>query len=78
MQAPLSKVFFEDNIIGLSRYPDKYFHLGIADPSFGIKEDGRKKRNTVIHQKNGTDLHVRKTSDLDQRWDEIPPPHRVF
>ena len=29
---PISEVFFEDNMAGMARYPDGYFHLAIVDP----------------------------------------------
>lgn len=32
----------EDNMIMMSRYPDKYFDLAIVDPPYGIGEDGEK------------------------------------
>lgn len=33
---PLSEVFNEDNMVGMARYPDKYFDLAIVDPPYGI------------------------------------------
>jgi site-specific DNA-methyltransferase (adenine-specific) len=38
---PLSEVFNEDCMLGMARYPDKYFDLAIVDPPYGIGEDGR-------------------------------------
>lgn len=32
---PISEVFNEDNMIGMSRYPDKFFDLAIVDPPYG-------------------------------------------
>lgn len=32
----LSQVFNEDCMIGMARYPDKYFDLAVVDPEFGI------------------------------------------
>ena len=37
-----SNVFLEDCMIGMARYPDKYFDLAIVDPPYGIREDGGK------------------------------------
>ena len=34
-----SKVFNEDCMIGMARYPDKYFDLAIVDPPYGIGVD---------------------------------------
>ena len=33
---PISEVYNEDCMIGMSRYPDKYFDLAIVDPPYGI------------------------------------------
>lgn len=33
---PLSVVYNEDNLIGMKRFPDKYFDLAIVDPPYGI------------------------------------------
>lgn len=32
---PLSEVFNEDCLLGMKRYPDKYFDLAIVDPPYG-------------------------------------------
>lgn len=37
-----SKVFNEDCMLGMARYPDKYFDLAIVDPPYGIGESGRR------------------------------------
>jgi DNA modification methylase len=31
-----SNVYLEDCMVGMSRYPDKYFDLAIVDPPYGI------------------------------------------
>lgn len=36
----ISEVFNEDNLIGMARYPDKFFDLAIVDPPYGIGRDG--------------------------------------
>ncbi len=33
---PISEVYNEDNMVGMSRYPDKYFDLCITDPPYGV------------------------------------------
>lgn len=45
-----------DCMVGMSRYPDKYFDLAIVDPPYGIGEDGRKTkgREGYVKQKNGS------------------------
>ena len=39
---PISEVTNEDCMVGMSRYPDKYFELAICDPPYGIGYDGAK------------------------------------
>ena len=33
----ISEVYNEDCMVGMSRYPDKYFELAIVDPPYGIR-----------------------------------------
>lgn len=33
---PISEVYNEDNMIGMARFPDKFFDLAIVDPPYGI------------------------------------------
>jgi site-specific DNA-methyltransferase (adenine-specific) len=33
---PISEVYNEDNMIGMARYPDKFFDLAIVDPPYGL------------------------------------------
>lgn len=40
---PISEVFNEDCMVGMARYPDKFFDVAIADPPYGIGADGRRK-----------------------------------
>ena len=35
---PISEVTNEDCMVGMSRYPDKYFELAICDPPYGLGE----------------------------------------
>lgn len=35
-----SEVFNEDCMIGMARYPDKYFDLAVVDPPYGLSENG--------------------------------------
>lgn len=37
---PISEVFNEDNMIGMARYPDKFFDLAIVDPPYGLGVNG--------------------------------------
>lgn len=36
---PISEVYNEDCMVGMSRYPDKFFDLAIVDPPYNIKID---------------------------------------
>lgn len=54
----MSEVFNEDCMVGMARYPDKYFDLAIVDPPYGIGEDGRK---------NHTRSNLAKASDYRAR-----------
>lgn len=36
MNTPLSEVYNEDCMVGMTRYPDKHFDLAIVDPPYGI------------------------------------------
>lgn len=40
-----SIVYNEDCMIGMAKYPDKYFDLAVVDPPYGIGEDGSKNKN---------------------------------
>lgn len=46
MNPPISEVTNEDNMIMMSRYPDKFFDLAIVDPPYGIHEKILKGGNT--------------------------------
>lgn len=62
---PISEVFNECNMIGMARYPDKYFDVAIDDPPWGIGEDGGKNRR-------GKSKHIKK------KWDNKPPGIEYF
>lgn len=47
----MSEVFNEDCMIGMARYPDKYFDLAIVDPPFGIGNNHNKFQR---HKNHGT------------------------
>lgn len=59
----------EDCMIGMARYPDKYFDLAIVDPPYGIGEDGGKFRD----RKGGGNRVLPKKS-----WDNERPPIEYF
>jgi site-specific DNA-methyltransferase (adenine-specific) len=47
---PVSEVFNEDNMIGMARYPDKFFDLAIVDPPYGIGENWKKNRYSKFYK----------------------------
>jgi len=67
---PISEVTNEDNMIMMSRYPDKFFDLAIVDPPYGI---GFGKFNRTNKNSDGKRYKANKyhTSDWDNN---IPPP----
>ena len=42
----ISEVFNEDCMIGMARYPDKFFDLPVVDPPYGIDVGSDKRANT--------------------------------
>jgi site-specific DNA-methyltransferase (adenine-specific) len=59
---PISEVFCEDNMVGMARYPDKFFDLAIVDPPYGSSIMGKNK------------LQRHKTTDTTYRNKTIPSP----
>jgi len=53
--------FNEDCMVGMARYPDKYFDLAIVDPPYGIGIDGQKESistNRFRHDFKGWDTAI--------------------
>jgi site-specific DNA-methyltransferase (adenine-specific) len=65
---PIREVFNEDNMIGMARYPDKFFDLAIVDPPYGIGEAG----------KNMASRHHSQRKYKVKNWDSEPPPIEYF
>lgn len=59
----------EDCMVGMARYPDKYFNLAICDPPYGIGRDGAA-RTTSKH--GGRKMHIFKN------WDTSRPCAEYF
>ena len=54
----ISEVHNEDCMIGMSRYPDKWFDLAVTDPPYGININmnmGRRKGQPKAHDDKGWD-----------------------
>jgi site-specific DNA-methyltransferase (adenine-specific) len=65
---PISEVFNEDCMIGMSRYPDKFFDLAIVDPPYGLGD------RLVKGGKRGGMGSLRKLADDKvEMWDVVPP-----
>jgi site-specific DNA-methyltransferase (adenine-specific) len=60
----VSEVYNEDCMIGMSRYPDKFFELAIVDPPYGVGMDGNNNWSGSKH-------------DIKD-WDEDAPDVRYF
>jgi site-specific DNA-methyltransferase (adenine-specific) len=65
---PVSEVFNEDCMVGMARYPDKFFDLAIVDPPYGLS----------IHKMNFTQSRVggvakRKDYSSIGKWDDSIP-----
>ena len=60
-----SEVFNEDCMVGMSRYPDKYFELAIVDPPYGIGMGGSLNVNS-------------KTNFIEKEWDTAIPDDSYF
>ncbi len=64
----ISEVFNEDCMIGMARYPDKYFDLAVVDPPYGIGVNhnmGRRKGDKPSDYKPAV-------------WDSVAPPVEYF
>lgn len=64
---PISEVYNEDNMIGMARYPNKFFDLAIVDPPYGINI------NMNMGRRKG-----RKKKHLEKQWDDNTPPKEYF
>lgn len=67
---PKSEVFNEDNMVGMRRYPDKYFELAIVDPPYGIGAE-----NHAGNKENGWNQWKAKSWDSEipkqEYWHEL-------
>jgi site-specific DNA-methyltransferase (adenine-specific) len=66
---PISEVYNEDNMIGMARYPDKFFDLAIVDPPYGIGRDGSVKT---------TSKHGGRKAHAFKGWDDKIPSRKYF
>lgn len=68
---PKSEVFNEDCMVGMARYPDRFFDLAIVDPPYGIGEDGGSNHS------RGT-KRAAATKFTPKNWDTSSPDELYF
>jgi site-specific DNA-methyltransferase (adenine-specific) len=59
----ISEAHNKDCMIGMARYPDKYFDLAIVDPPYGLPKD-------AVHGRGK--LKTRAINSMDMEWDIAP------
>lgn len=74
----LNRLYNMDCMEGMAQFPDKFFDLAIADPPYGKKEHGGKRRSTYATQKNGTKFLVKDGDYKKKDWDNAPPSIDFF
>lgn len=65
----ISEVENIDCMVGMARYPDKWFDLAIVDPPYGINKDGQRKT---------TGGHGGRKAHSLKGWDGIRPSKEYF
>src|SRR5688572_10716423 len=75
---PLSEVYNEDCMIGMSRYPDKFFDLAIVDPPYGIgMAHGKSFRGSTSH-KSWKGREAKMVIYEKKDWDKEAPDENYF
>ena len=75
---PVSEVYNENCLLGMLRYPNKFFDLAILDPPYGRGEHGGKNRGSLVKQANGTRTFVAGGKYSLKQWDKTTPDDRFF
>lgn len=70
---PVSEVYQEDCMVGMKRYPDKFFDLAIVDPPYGI---GFGEFNRTNKDASGNRFKADKYENGS--WDECTPDAQYF
>lgn len=89
-----SEVFNEDNLLGMARYPDKFFDLAVVDPQYGINATSMPMgagapspggRTSVAVKSRlqrlnggGGKLKNRLLNTSKIDWDDVPPPDEYW
>ena len=66
-----SVVFNEDCMIGMARYPDKYFELAIVDPPYGIGAGKQSFQSGTRKSYNHIDKDWDANTPTDEYWEEL-------
>jgi len=64
-------------MVGMARYPDKYFELAIVDPPYGIGEDGKKSQSRMVSSEKWKRLGKISKHEIKQ-WDSTCPNESYF
>ena len=72
----VSIVYNEDCLLGMKRYPDKYFDLAIVDPPYGIGMDNQSKRTKPNRPNSYTNYAPIKYNISE--WDNAVPDEKYF
>lgn len=71
-----SIVYNEDCMVGMARYPDKYFDLAIVDPPYGIGFDGEVE--TMVKNKSAKWNNTNGKGYERKEWDNAKPTKEYF
>lgn len=75
---PVSESYNEDCMLGMVRYPDRFFDLAIVDPPQARGEDGGRDRGKLVKQKNGTRTFLSSGKYVKKHWDQVIPGKEYF
>lgn len=69
---PISEVYLEDNMVGMSRYPDGFFELAIVDPPYGMPKDSTHRRGKLKHRiLNNGGVEIWDTAPTENYFSEL-------
>lgn len=75
-QERISEVYLEDCMIGMARYPDKYFDLACIDPPYGIGQNRNGGKSIGLRKKWARSYEKEKYTQKD--WDLNIPADDFF
>jgi len=70
---PISEVYNEDNMVGMARYPDGFFSLGIVDPPYALNFGSYNRTN-----KNANGVRFKANKYHNGNWDNSIPKNDYF